>query len=144
MAKGLSYGQQSIKAVIGTIASPSTLTNAYAGNTNNFPIGGVSMLTLVGTYTTGATETSNNIDIKVEGSADKTNYYQEMTESAAAGVVTMYPATYKVNGAGSATAYPFRIMVPVADKRIKISIKETGVAANYGTVVMQALMSGEY
>lgn len=140
----LSYGVQNNETVIGTVASPATLTATYTDNTKTLITGGLSMLTLVGTYTTGAAETSNYISIKIEVSDDDTNFYQTMTASSSSGVTTMYPQTFKVDGAAAGTAYPFNIQFPVAARKVKISVIETGVAANFGTLYMGVLESGTH
>ena len=95
-------------------------------------------------YTTGSAETNNVLNLTVQFSPDGTLFYQEATEAVASSVVTEYQATRQFTGASAATAYSFRVTIPLADiKKMRIAFSETGVASNFGTLSVLALTSGQ-
>ena len=138
----LSYGPQSLQTPFSAV----TLTAAYADNLATIETEGLSELIAYVSYTTGAAETDNSIQLRVQGSpariGDTTSWYQDVTTSASSGTVTVTPAEYSLTGAVAATVYTARIMIPVADKQIRLAVKETGVAANFGTCTIELLKSG--
>lgn len=128
--------------IIGSESAPSTLTNAYTGVTKTLDIADAEQLVLFIQYTTGAAETNNSVEIKLEFSKDDGQFYQESTEVYAAGVYTVTPVEHSLAGAAAATTYRARIALPVAEKRVKISCKESGVASNAGTIHIGAAKTG--
>lgn len=138
----LTYGQPSYLALIGTVASPETLTDDEADTTVSIDCGGIPLITIVGTYTPGATESDNYIEIIVEESIDGTNYYQQMTENISSGTVTMSPQVIHIDGATAETAYPINLHIPLNCKKLKISAREVGKVTNFGTLYLGALLAG--
>lgn len=130
--------------VMGTESVPLTLTNAYTGQTKTIDIADAEQLILFLQYTTGAAETSNSVELKLEFSGDESgsNFYQETEEVVAAGVAVITPIEHQLVGALAATTYRVALALPVAAKRMKISAKETGVAANAGTVHVAMARTG--
>ncbi len=146
MGASLHYGVQTpvtlIGSLVGTTRTPATLTALYAdGSPKIFETGGYSELVLHLNYTVGASETNNSIEIKLEDSNDRTNFYQLTNESASAGTSTLTAREFTFAGA-AATSYPISYRLDVSYKYMRISVKETGVAANFGTVYVDALLSG--
>ena len=146
---GLTYGLQKGEYVLGSADSDVTLTATYADNVHEIDTEGLSYLTFYVTYTTGVGETDNDIDIKIDGAPDQSlpgeesvTFFQSTSSSTSSGVVTLSPQDYHFTGALAGTEYTFKFFVPVADKKIKVSIKETGVAANFGTAMIKTLKSG--
>ena len=128
----------------GTTRTPVTLTAAYdvADKTKIFKSGGFSKLNLDILYTVGATETSNSVDIRVEGSADGTNFYRLPNEQVSAGISTLTQREFTFVGA-STGAYTISIGIDIFYKYTRVSVKESGVVTNYGTVFVEGTLSGK-
>lgn len=127
----------------GTTRTAVTLTATYTDNTKTITTGGMAKLDLSFVYTTGTAETNNVINLKVETSSDGTNFYQLVNESVSSGTSTLTQREFQLTGASAATAYSFSLPLDVQDKYMKFSVKETGVATNYGTVYAEVVVSGE-
>lgn len=149
---GLNYGNHQVVTIIGTKSGTTrtswALTSAYQTEgttkpTKTFEVGGFSKMNLDILYTTGAAETNNSIEIKLEGSTDGTNFYQLTNESASSGTSILYQREFTFVGASAATAYAFTLGIDTFYKKVRVSCKETGVAANAGSVYIEATLSGE-
>lgn len=141
---GLAYGiQEEYKNFIGNADSPVTLTNDFAGNTETVSIAGASEVSLYVAYTPG--ENAGTFELKVETSPDKRDdavtFFQDVTASVVSGTITATQSIYEFVGATAAQEYLFRILVPVADRTLKVSIRENGVAVA-GTAYVRCLYSG--
>lgn len=146
----LNYNHQ-VVTVIGTLSGTTltgwTLESTYQAEgttkaTKTFAVGGFSKMNLDILYTTGAAETTNSIEVKIEASFDGTNFYQLTNESASSGTSTLYAREFTFAGALAATAYPFTLGLDIFYKKVRVSCKETGVAANKGTVSVVSTLSG--
>ncbi len=131
----------------GTTRTSWALTTSYqaeAGTapTKSFAVGGASVVVFDILYTTGAAETNNSIEIKLEDSQDNTNFYQLTNEAASAGTSTLTAREFTFVGASAATAYAFSYRIDVTYPIMRISCKETGVAANAGSVFVEAIRGG--
>lgn len=148
MAEGLGYDYQNTIVLIGTKSGTTrtavTLTAAYdvANKTTIFPTGGISKVNFSVLYTTGSAETNNSIELRIESSPDRTNWYRIVNESVSAGTSTLTQREFTLVGASAATAYPFSLPLDVQDEFMRISAKESGVASNFGTVYIEAVVSG--
>lgn len=142
---GLYYKSQKNVVLIGsktgTTRTSAALTTAYTGNTKTIETGDYSKLNLDILYTMGAAETTNSIEIKVEGSPDGTNFYRIPNESASGGTSTLTAREWTFVGADAAAA-TVSIGIDVFYKFIKASFKESGVAANAGTIYVEGTLSG--
>lgn len=127
------------------IASAQTLTASYVvGNSKaSFAIDGESIAELFFSYTTGAAETSNTLDIKLEFSYDGTNWFQQTIDTISAGVNTLTDLALAIAGASAATTYTKSYRVPLAGKYMRVSFKETGEAANFGAVSCNVVIGPE-
>ena len=124
--------------------APVTLTATASDNRTQIDVDGMQQLVLYIRYITGAAETNNVLNLTVEFSPDSVNYYQEATEAVATTVITQYQATRQFTGAAAATTYSLRVAIPIADiRKIRIGFAETGVAANFGTLSVLAVTSGQ-
>lgn len=91
-------------------------------------------------YTKG-NETS--IQVKVEGTNDTTpasgsNWYQQVTQSAAGGTVTVTPAIYSMTAASAAAVQKWTLIInPVKGSGFRISVQATGGTPT-GTYSIQA------
>lgn len=142
----LNYGQHTSVVLLGTKSGTTptavTLTTSYADNTKTFDVGGYAKLDFDVIYTTGAAETNNTCDIKVEASIDGVNFYQLVNESASSGTSTLYQREFVFTGASAATAYSYAFGLDVFYKKIKVSAKEGGVSSVHGTIFLEGLLSG--
>ncbi len=148
---GLYYPTTQTRVLIGsksgTTRTPATLTASYgaANTTKELETSGFSKLNLYVSYTTGASETDNSIEIRVEASPDRTNWYQLVNESVSAGTSTLEAREFTYGGTGTtaSTEYNFTIGLDIFYKYMRISAKESGVAANFGTVYIEGAIAGK-
>lgn len=148
----LYYPVTTNQVIIGSKNSAGTRTGVELENTYSttqdteptkvFKVAGMSKLTLNGLYTTGAAETDNTIQIKVESSPDTNNFYPISNVDTTAGTSTLYNREFTFTGAVAATSYPFEIFLDIAYQYVRVSCKETGVAANKGNVFVEATLAG--
>lgn len=148
---GLYYPNQLAFPIIGTKSGTTltawTLESTYQAEgttktTKTFDVAGMSKMNLDCVYTTGAAETNNTIEIKLEASVDGTNFFQLTNESASSGTSTLYAREFTLTGASAATAYAFTLGIDVFYKKMRVSAKESGVASNKGTLYCEATLSG--
>lgn len=146
---GLGYTYQSSTPLVligsksGTTRTSVALTDAYdvANKTKIFVTGGMSKVNFSILYTMGAAETSNSLEIRIRTSADGTNFYRIPNESVSGGTSTLTLREFTwvgVNAAASSISLP----LDVQDRHMEISVKETGVASNFGTIYVEATLSG--
>lgn len=146
---GLYYESQQTFPVIGTktatgVRTSVTLTSAYdvANKTKVIPCGGMSKANFDILYTMGATETSNSIDIRIECSNDGVNFYRIPNDTTSGGTSTLTAREFTFVGT-NADAATISIGLDIFYKYIKISVKESGVVTNAGTVFVDCTLSGE-
>lgn len=119
------------------IRASATLTNSYVASTE-VTVGKAKTIILYVDYTMGTAETSNCIDIKVEWSMDDgTTYYVDSDYSSDVNLISGLSAhkasiTYWADSAAATYDY-LAIPIRVMGKKLKVSVKESGVASNYGT-----------
>lgn len=148
---GLYYPNISIFAGIGTKSgatrTPIDLESTYQTETGQtkptktFACGGYSKMNLDLLYTMGATETSNSIQIKVEGSPDGTNWYRIANDSTSTDTSTLTAREFHFVGI-NAVAATISIGLDIFYKYLKISVKETGVVTNGGTIYGEITLLG--
>jgi hypothetical protein len=147
---GLQYDIQNANTIIGS-KNPTTfartsvaLTNAYdnAATTKSFATGGMSKLNIDALYTMGATETSNSLEIRVEGSPDGTNFYRIANDTTSGGTSTLTAREFTFVGTNAAAA-TISVGLDIFYKFVKVSFKESGVVTNAGTLYAEITLSGE-
>ena len=126
--------------------TPVNLTASYEAEsttvaTKNFRTSGFSKLNLDILYTMGATETSNSIEVKVEGSPDGVNFYRIPNDSPTAGVSTLTAREFTFVGTDAAAA-TISIGLDIFYKYVKVSAKETGKVTNFGTIYAECTLLG--
>ena len=95
-------------------------------------------------YTTGAAETNNTLDILVEQSSDGTNWFSIPNETVSSGTSTLNDRTFSyATNTGGGTNTKSSVGLDIFYKQIRVSFKETGVAANHGTVYAECSLMGE-
>lgn len=145
---GLNYENQVTFPIIGTKSGTTrtavTLTDSYdvANKTKIFAVGGYSKLNLDVLYTMGDAETSNSIELRIQGSPDGTNFYRIPNEAVSTGTSTLTAREFTFVGTNAAAA-TISIGLDIFYKYVEVSAKETGVASNAGTVYVEATLSGE-
>ena len=131
------WNQSNPTNVIGTSTALTTLTNAYNSTVRgSFPTGNQEQVVLYVKYTSSTA--ANSIQLKVERSPDNTNWFPQtaMKTEAGVGTLTNLEPTFVRT---AATSY-FIVDLPVADKYIRVSAKETLTGAA-GTVWVSTITS---
>ena len=123
-----------------TVRASAALTASYVGTV--VPIGSENQLTLLVAYTMGATESSNSVEIKLEFSDDNSTWYQETQSSLSGGTDTLVLLEHSFAATQSAGTYDyFHFTTPINAKYVKVSVKETGKASNFGTCAIKGILS---
>ena len=109
------------------VRTAAILTGTYVASPVNYGDSGkdvkqVNQLVLLVDFTIGDLDSA---EIKVEFSADGTNWYQEVVESATAGVIAVYAAERSLASTGK-----YRIPVKIKDRFVRVSAKGTGTATS--------------
>ena len=113
----------------GLIRASAPLTTSYVAGTA-IDTEDFGMLVLLVKYTMGTGESSNSVMVKVEFSADGTNFYQHTNN---APTVELREYTFTAVSAPG-TYDSIAVVLPVAAvARLRVSVKEIGVASNAGT-----------
>lgn len=128
----------------GTTRTSSTLTSSYdvTENTKILDTEGYSVFVLDILYTTGSGETNNSIEVRVEGSPDRVNFYRLSNESVSSGTSSLFQREFTFVGASAATAYDLSYRIDISYKHMRLSVKESGVSANAGTAYVEATLAG--
>ena len=109
--------------------------------TKRFKVAGYSKLNLDILYTMGATETSNSIEVKIEGSPDGVNFYRIPNESVSGATSTITAREFTFVGADAA-ATTISIGLDIFYEYVRISAKETGKVTNFGTIYSEVTLLG--
>lgn len=148
MSGGLRYPIQVKVPLVGSkdasfALTTSTLTADYADNRKVIESAGMSKLDIRFSYTTGAAETNNSVDILVEESADGTNWFSIVNESVSAGVSTINDRNFNyADNTGSAANKKSSIGLDIFYDKIRVSFKEAGVSSNFGTIYAEGTLLG--
>lgn len=140
MAQGLRYVNQPTRFIIGSSAADSTLTTSFNDNQDASNAGGFTQLTMYVAYTPA--ESGRTMSIQVETSPDNVTFYP---------VVTLQDVTPFDGTARTADFIKFilstgtsevrrRFVYPLADKFVRVSVKEDG--SNHGTINVVQTLSG--
>lgn len=111
-----------------------TLTDAYAANEYVLPVGGMEKVSLDIGYT--ANDATNVMEMKIEHSTDGTNWYQLVIDDTNT-VSDITGREWNITGSAN-----LNVIVDIAYKEIKISIKETVNASTAGTATVVATACG--
>ncbi len=148
---GIGYSYQNAQVLIGsksnTVVRGVALTSSYQAEgsgkpTKSFVTAGLVKVEVSGKYTTGASETATSIDIKVESSPDRVNWYRILNLSISGGTSTLTNEEFVFAGGAGATDYPISLPLDVQNRYLRISTKETGVSVNAGSVYVEVMLSG--
>jgi len=153
---GLYYPEQPQYVLIGTktdagVRTGVALTSAYQSETTpqttptkTFGVGGMSRVDFAVAYTMGATESSNSVEILLEWSPDRVSFYPLVTDTTTAGTSVLAERQFQYVGTTNAGLSEMTFGVDIAyAEAMRISIKETGVVTNAGSVYVEAVVSGK-
>lgn len=112
-----------------------TLTATYAGNRKTFETGGFSKLSIDVTYAMGATESGNTLEFQLEASYDGINWHKLVIDTT---------TTLSIVTAREWQMAPesLNVLLDIAYKYMRISLKETGVVTNAGNATVNLTLSG--
>ena len=129
-----------------TLASAQLLTASYVttSTVGAIDVRGVSQVTVYREYAPGTGETSNTLEIRVQTSVDgtPTNFHIEGSlTTTTPSAVTDNEFQYQSASTSAGTTYlgvPIRI--PIDANHLRIQVKETGVATNFGTCTIRVVL----
>jgi len=148
---GLNYPTSTEVVILGTknettkALTPVTLTSALSGNRKEVDgIKGMSKIDIRYSYTTGAAETNNSLNIVVEESSDGVNWFTIANETVSAGSSTLNARTF-VNAENTTAANNIKssIGLDIFYDKLRISCSETGVTTNFGSIYIEASLLGK-
>lgn len=119
-----------------TAFSAVTLTAAFSGNQHTFDAAGFHKLSIDINYAMGAAETANTLELQLEHSPDNgLNWYKLVIDNT---------STFSVITARAwqMSEEKLNVIVDIAYKKMRMSIKETGVATNFGTATVAYTLTG--
>lgn len=128
----LNYSSQLVREAFDGV----TLTTGFADNRYSTEVGGMSKLSLDIDYTRGATEASSKLQMQIEHSTDNVNWYSLVIDETST-VSTITPRVWELEGTNKVN-----IILDIAYKNIRISVKESGAVTNAGTVSIGYVVSG--
>lgn len=103
------------------IRSSAVLTGSYVAGTVIDEVHRMNQITLICDYTQGS---ATSLEIKVEVSKDKSEWYQEVNVGTASGTNTIYVSEYTYTGGDT----KFSLELPVNANYVRVSFKVTGTA----------------
>jgi len=124
----------------GTTYTPATLTAAYTGNTSDtIKASGIYGISLDIKYTYGSGETSNKLQLQIEGSPDGTNWFLFPNDSTTDNISTITGRTFEIAQADNLIHLNIRELLT---EYVRIKVQENGVASNFGTISIEATLWG--
>lgn len=148
---GLQYRTTQSSIIFGTkttagVIAGRTLESTYQAEsttvaTKAFKIAGFTKANFDLSYTMGATETTNSIEVKIEHSPDNINWYRYITDSTSGGTSTLAVREWTYVGINAAVSN-ISLPIDIFDQYLRISVKESGVATNKGTLFCEVTLLG--
>ncbi len=122
--------------------TPIALTSSYgAGTAKVIETSGYSKMNLDFLYQLGTGETTNTLNVQIEGSPDGVNFYRIPNESTSGGTSTLSARELAFVGASDASPYTISFGLDIFYKYVKVSVKESG-ATVAGTIFAEATLLG--
>jgi len=125
-------------------SEPVVLTGDFTENSEFKNVAGCTETTLYVEYTPG--QNSGVFELQLETSGDSGNdnevptFYQDVSTAIASGVATVNQSIFRFTGSTSGTTYRFRVLFPVADKLMRVSVRDT--ATTKGSATIRLFRSG--
>jgi len=116
-----------------------TLTSAYSANrSTTLNVNGMMKLSLDIKYARGAAEAASKLLFQIEHTPDEgTNWYSLVIDET--GVTSVLTAReWEIGATGN-----MNVILDIAYSNVRVSVKESGVVTNAGTVTVTAITSGE-
>lgn len=113
------------------VRSAAILTTSYVAGTVIEDTHDFTQLVLLIDFTKGSL---TSLEIKVEFSPDNTTFYQETAEVVSTGTSTMSLLEHTTTATGK-----YRILIPINDRFVKVSVKGTGTVTS-SSVTVDALL----
>lgn len=98
-------------------------------------------LTLMFEYQVGTGETNNILQIQIENGPSDDDLYISTAATVSSGVVTLEAMNFQFTGANATAPYKYAFPVEISDRVLRISVAESGVVTNFGTVSIKAFLS---
>lgn len=143
MSEGLRYVNQPTRIIIGSAISKSTLTTSFNDNQGTSSSGGFVQLTIYVAY--NGAEIERKLSIQVETSPDNVTFFpvsslQDVNPFDGTADSEDFIKRMQSSGGTGTNEVRRRFVYPLADKFIKVSIKEDGT--NHGSVRVVQTLSG--
>ena len=132
------YKNQPFHYIIGTSAAGATLTTAYSGNTNTDDTRGYNLATIYVEYV--PQENDSDCYIQIEAGIDDSNLYPKIAliDEDTSGESVIKGHIFKLEAVTAGTAVKRRILIELADRKLRVSAKETtSGTAGAVTIVLQ-------
>lgn len=150
---GQYYPTSQVRAIIGSKDSTDArttiaLTTSYQAEsgdtkpTKTFETSGFVKLNLSILYTMGATETTNSIEMIIEGSPDRTNFYRIPNDSTSGATSTLTEREFTYVGTTNAGDSEIGVGLDIFYKYMRVSVKESEVVSNAGSVYVEYTLLG--
>lgn len=110
-----------------SVRSAAILTGSYVAGTVIENVDDQNQLVLYVGFTKGSLTTA---ELKIEFSADNSNWYQEASESVSSGTATVSLKEHQFSATGN-----YRIPIALKDRYIRISVKGTGTVTSSSMAV---------
>jgi len=125
-----------------TLIDENTLTDSYDDNQAVTDVRALKLMTIYVEYT--PVEADSTFYLQVESGLDATNLYPKVAllEEDVTGESTAKSHVIKLDSVGAGTTVKKRILVEVADVKVRLSMKES-VSASYGTGKINILKNEE-
>lgn len=120
-----------------------TLTTSYVAQTTPeyIPTENVGQITLEVEYTMGAAETANTLEFQIQGTNSRdpgtNDWFNFVSQSVVSGTSTLTKESNTfANTQAAGTADKITFTFPLNHRFMRVLVKESGVAANAGTLTM--------
>jgi hypothetical protein len=124
-----------------TLFSTVTLTSAFSGNRKDFTTKGFSKITLYCDYTAAVGATTPKVQLQIEGSTDRTNWYIFQNDEVSGGTSTLTDRVFEKAGTAN-TSVKFDLPLDIGDIYLRVSAKES-VTGNAGTLSATVIKLGK-
>lgn len=120
-----------------TAFSNVVLTSAYTGNSFIHAVGGMAKIAIDIKYARGAAEAASKMQFKVEHSADGGTNWYSLTIDSTTTISTITAREWEIGNTANLS-----VLLDIAYKQVRISVKESGVTTNAGTALVTLTDSG--
>lgn len=123
--------------VIPVFAAGTVLTAAYTGNRFTLPVAGFQKLSLDIRYARGAAEAASKLFMQLDTSSDGGTTWQNLVIDTTGATSVITPREWEIG-----TTNNLNVLVDIAYKMMRVSLRESGVSTNVGNAQVTATLSG--